>query len=161
MEYYDKISKSYNELHGGEQRKKMKIVNRLLSLKLGDKRKILDVGCGTGLSTPEGATGVDPSLKLLKQHPGMKKGKCIYGDAENLPFKDNSFDIVISITAIHNFKDYEKGLQEMKRVGRGEFVFSVLKKANNFDKIVAKIEEMFTIKQRIEEEKDIIFYCSN
>ena len=31
-------------------------------------------------------------------------------NTENLPFKDKSFDYVISVTAVHNFKDIKKAM---------------------------------------------------
>ena len=48
----------------------------------------------------------------------------INSKAENLPFKDNAFNFVVSITAIHNFSNIEKSLEEINRVGRNEFVFN-------------------------------------
>jgi len=78
--------------------------------------------------------------------------------AEKIPFADNSFDVVICLTAAHHF-DLEKALQEIKRVGRKYFVFSYLKKSDvaGFRK---KLLEEFTVIKEIEEEKDIIFICS-
>ncbi|MBW2987101.1 class I SAM-dependent methyltransferase [Candidatus Woesearchaeota archaeon] len=158
MTYYNEIASGYNELHGEEQRKKMQIIEQILEKLKPKKQEILDVGCGTGLSTPEGATGVDPNIELLKQHPGYKEGRAILAKAEQLPFKDEQFDVVISLTAIHNFDDIEKGLQEIKRVGR-RYILSVLKKANTFDKIKQLITTMFDVKETIEEDKDVIFVC--
>jgi ubiquinone/menaquinone biosynthesis C-methylase UbiE len=158
MTYYNEIAQGYNELHGEEQRKKMQIVEQILEKLKPKPDEILDVGCGTGISTPDGATGVDPNIELLKQHPGYSKGKAILSKAEQLPFKDKQFDVVISLTAIHNFDDIEKGLREIKRVGK-RFIFSVLKKANTFDKIKKLITEVFDVKETIEEQHDVIFVC--
>jgi len=155
MAYYDKISKGYNELHGEEQLKKVNIILNNIRLKKSDK--LLDVGCGTGLYLDLfkcDITGVDPSEELLKQC----SHKTIKSSAERLPFKDNSFDWVISITAIHNFKDIEKSLEEIKRVGKKKFVFSVLKKSKKFDYISNLIRKKFKIKKIVIEEKDIIFF---
>ena len=157
MTYYDEISSGYNELHSNEQKKKMEIINRILEEWGVKPEQILDVGCGTGLSTPDGAFGVDPSDDLLKQHKGYPS-KTVKADAEDLPFDDKQFEVVISVTAIHNFHDIEQGLKEIKRVGQ-RYILSILKKSNKFDEINHSITELFDVKQRIEEEKDIIFVC--
>ncbi|MFH1439948.1 MAG: methyltransferase domain-containing protein [Candidatus Woesearchaeota archaeon] len=155
MLYYNQISKGYNELHKEEQFKKLNIINKHLKVKKTDK--LLDVGCGTGISSDFDCkvTGIDPSKELLKQN----KGKTILGKAENLPFKDNSFDIVIAVTSIHNFDDIENGLKEIKRVGKDKFIFSILKRSKKFNEINSLLNKHFKVNKAIEEEKDIIFFC--
>ena len=46
--------------------------------------------------------------------------KLIFGNANNLPFEDNYFDLVISINTLHCLKcvDLEKSLIEMQRVSK-------------------------------------------
>ncbi len=151
MTYYDDIASGYNELHKEEQLKKLKIIKENLEINSSDK--LLDVGCGTGFSLDYfdcDCQGIEPSKM-------GKEDRIIKGKAENLPFKDNEFDIVISVTAIHNFDDIEQGLKEIKRVGKNKFAFSILKKAKSFEKIKKLLYEMFNIKKEIEEDKDIIF----
>ena len=48
-------------------------------------------------------------------------------NATNLPFKDDSFDAVISINTIHNLerKECGKALQEIERVSRGQSFITV------------------------------------
>ena len=157
MNYYNKTAKGYNELHSEEQKAKLDLIKTIIKIKKTDK--LLDVGAGTGLSSDFDCdvTAVDPSKELLKQNPAKKK---FLANAENIPFKDNSFDIVISITAIHNFKDIEKGLKEIKRTGKNKFVFSVLKKSKKFNLIKKLIKKHFKIQKETEESKDVIFLCS-
>lgn len=153
--YYDQISEGYNELHSGEQKAKVDLIKKFIKIKKTDK--LLDVGAGTGLSSDFECevTAIDPSIGLLKQNPAKNK---IVAKAENLPFPDSYFDIVISVTSIHNFGDIEKGLKEMKRVGKNKFVFSVLKRSKKFDLIKDLIKKQFKIKKVVEEEKDLIFF---
>ena len=155
MPYYDSIAGSYNELHGEEQLNKLSIIQK--TIKTGKKTKILDVGCGTGISSGFGffVVGIDPSLGLLKYNKHLK----VLGAAEALPFKDSSFDYVISITSIHNFSDISQSISEMNRVGRKSFAISVLKKSKKVDDVTHLIERNFKISRIIEEEKDIIFIC--
>lgn len=157
MNYYNKISKGYNELHGEEQKKKIELIKKNIKIKKTDK--LLDVGAGTGLSSDFecDVTAVDTSKELLKQNPAIKK---FVAGAEKLPFKDNYFDVVVSVTAIHNFKNIEKGLKEIKRVGKNKFVFSVLKKSSKFDLIKKLIKKYFKIQKEIEEDKDVVFILS-
>jgi ubiquinone/menaquinone biosynthesis C-methylase UbiE len=159
MNYYDKIAKGYDELHGEEQLKKARIILSKLKLKRTDK--LLDVGCGTGFYLDLfkcRVIGIDPSEELIKHYKG--KHKLIVGKAEELPFKDNSFDIVISITAIHNFHNIEKSLKEIRRVGKKKFVFSVLKRTKKMAVIEKLIYDFFLIDEAIDEDKDMIFFCS-
>ena len=158
MKYYDSIAKGYDELHGEEQLKKCRLISKYFDSK---NKKILDVGCGTGIATDffKCKIGIDPSEKLLKiARKKFLKIKFIRAKAEKLPFKDNEFDVVISVTAIQNFEDIEKGLEEIKRVGK-EFVLTFLKRSEKKEKIEKVIKKLFKIKKMIEEEKDMIYFC--
>ncbi|MGC9003398.1 MAG: class I SAM-dependent methyltransferase [bacterium] len=82
--------------------------------------KVLDVGCGTGgnLSLFNGfVVGVDVSMKALSLARRRKKDALLcLGQAENLPFKDNSFDLVLALDLLEHLPDDMKGLSEMHRV---------------------------------------------
>ena len=159
--YYDEITQGYEELHKEEQLKKIKLIQE--HLKVNSEDKLLDVGCGTGLTTepwPCQRYGIDPSVKLLEKARQENKIEYKQAPAENIPYPDNFFDVVVSITAIQNFSDIEKGLREIKRVGKNKFVLSFLKKSNKRDFIEKKIKELFDVKKVIEEEKDLIFFIN-
>ncbi len=153
MNYYNIISKSYNELYKEEQLNKIKIILKELNLK--DKEKVLDVGCGTAFykNLFKNYTGIDNSKGMLSK---SKTKNLIYGNAENLPFKDKSFSVVICITAIHNFKDYKKSIKEMKRVCKNKIIITILKRAKKFKEISSFIEKNFNFK-KIGEDKDMIY----
>ena|SRR3989338_2492543 len=155
MDYYTLISRGYNELHMEEQLNKISIIKD--NIKIGRSSKILDVGCGTGISSDFGCfvVGVDPSIGLLKQNKRLK----VASAAENLPFKSHFFDYVISVTSLHNFSNIAESIREMKRVGKRDFVFSILKKSKKFEGIKGHIEKNFRINKVAEEEKDSIFFC--
>lgn len=154
--YYDEIAKGYNELHGEEQLNKLRIIAG--QVKIRPKELILDIGCGTGLSGRFfkcRIIGIDPSYELLKRCPFP----AIMGEGERLPFKDKSFDIVLCVTALHNFKYPIQGIQEILRVGRKTIVISILKKTNPEKKkeITTEILRRFRVLKEIEEEKDTIY----
>ena len=159
MSYYDLIASGYEELHKEEQLKKLSLIGKTEIVKEGDK--LLDVGCGTGFSLNyfpvKEAIGIDPSQELIKQYNGPHK--IMQGYAESLPFQDSSFDVIISLTAIQNFDDIEKGLMEMKRVGEARFALTILKRSPSTNLTRAFIKEIFENYdvEEIEEEKDIIF----
>jgi len=159
MNYYDKIAKGYEELHKEEQLKKVELIKKHFKVKKSDK--LLDVGCGTGLTTEPWECqrfGIDPSEKLIEK-AREKNSKIEYAlaSAEKIPFPDNHFDVVISITAIQNFNHVENGLKEIKRVGINRFVLSFLKKSQKKAIIERLIKELFNVKQILEEDKDLIY----
>lgn len=156
MNYYDNIAKGYNELHSEEQIKKINII--LNNIKIKESDLILDVGCGTGILYDYincKYIGIDPSIELLKV---ANKGFFINGKGEKLPFNSDTFDFVISITAIQNFDDLIKGIKEMIRVAKKDIIISVLKKSNKVQIIENLLKDHAKIIERIEEEKDIIYF---
>ena len=96
MTYYDEISEGYEELHKEEQLKKIVVIKKYLKPK--PEEKLLDVGCGTGLTTiPWNCKkyGIDPARKLLERAKNKDKIEYKLAPAESIPYPDNFFDIVI------------------------------------------------------------------
>jgi ubiquinone/menaquinone biosynthesis C-methylase UbiE len=159
MEYYDEIAAGYSELYREEQLKKYELISSHLGT--SDDERILDVGCGMGFSSQvlKGRiTGIDPARKMLVQEGGIatKNQDKIVGRAEFLPFKDKSFDVVICVTAIHNFEDPKVALEEMKRVGKNRGAVTIMKKAKSAAQLRNLVDEMFDRIKIVEEEKDTI-----
>ena len=84
---------------------------------------VLEVGCGTGLilnraaMQAKKAVGVDISPGMLEH--AKKRGLEVYeGTATELPFEDQSFDLVYSFKVLANVEDIAQALQEMHRVTR-------------------------------------------
>jgi len=89
---------------------------------------ILDLGSGTGYLSVEiarGATslqvyGIDLSkqmVKIARRHAkGVDNAQFVFGNAANLPFKDNSIDLVVSTGASHHWKAPHMVFEECYRV---------------------------------------------
>ena len=95
-------------------------------IKAGDK--ILDIGCGKGFLLYDftkicpgvEVKGIDISEYALANSLTEVSADLQQGNANSLPFADNSFDFVVSITTLHNLyaQDLYKALKEMERVGK-------------------------------------------
>lgn len=116
------------------RKKAIKIISK------NDPQEILDIATGTGdfaieslKLDPKSITGVDISNGMLEigKEKIIKKGydKVItlqYGDSEDLPFDDNSFDAITVGFGVRNFENLERGLTEMLRVLRPGGVAAIL-----------------------------------
>tara|TARA_B100001248_G_C27218939_1_gene379343 strand:+ start:113 stop:736 length:624 start_codon:yes stop_codon:yes gene_type:complete len=104
---------------------------------------VLDLGSGTGAAFEHlinyRTTAIDPDKKMLELNKFENK---IQGSAENLPFRDNSFDNVFCSFVWRNVSDTNKALDEIYRVLRpgGKFVLlDMTRPKNSFLKILHKI----------------------
>lgn len=99
-------------------------------LKSGDH--VLDVGCGKAFLLYEltqivpnlHVTGLDISQYAVENGKEEIRSHLIQGHANHLPFKDKSFDLVISLNTLHNLHcyDLDKALREIERVGKNKYL---------------------------------------
>jgi ubiquinone/menaquinone biosynthesis C-methylase UbiE len=97
----------------------------------GGSARVLDVGCGTGLVLravaarlpgAEVLTGVDAApamIEVARAAGDSGDGSRLsfeQGMAEQLPFPDGSFDLVVSAVSFHHWHDQAAGLAECHRV---------------------------------------------
>ncbi len=120
-------------------------------------QRVLDVACGTGVLSHEAAArvgergsvvGLDANPGMLavarRRHAGMTWQE---GQAEALPFKDASFDAVISQFGLMFFADRVGALREMRRVLRpggrlAVAVWDCLDHAPAYAAVVALLEQL-------------------
>jgi len=96
-------------------------------LKPRPKENILDVGCGTGVFTEKVLSfnsrviGLDISIPMLQSALRKSGDSCFsgtVGDMSRLPFADESFDKVYSMTAMEFVDDASLAIRELDRVTR-------------------------------------------
>lgn len=92
--------------------------------------KILDVGCGIGSieeRLPDfNIVGIDVSREMIKEAKKRTQKKFVKGNVEEIPFKDESFDAIFSLTTLEFVEDYEKAIEEVFRVLRNDGKFLAL-----------------------------------
>ena len=142
---FDNIAKTYDSL------------NNLLSLKIHllwrksaikkikkNPKKILDIGTGTGdfaivaaKYTNAKIIGIDLSKKMIDVGKKKVLEKNLntrisfkIADAEKLPFKKNSFDVITSGFVVRNFENMQKGLSEIYRVLNQKGIILILEPSN-------------------------------
>lgn len=139
---FDNISGGYDGMNRvisfGIDVKWRKKVLKLVSAK--NPKTILDIATGTGdlaiLMAETGAEkiiGADISegmMEVGRKKIAVKhlsdKIELVYGDSENLPFQDNTFDAITVGFGIRNFETLDKGLAEILRVLKPGGIFVIL-----------------------------------
>ncbi len=108
MQRYDLTADMYEERYAAEQQAKYGAA--LENVGLAGKR-VLDVGCGTGLffgyaSAAEMVVGIDLSRKLLQKAQAQAKKSphvfVVQADADHLPFAEGFFEAVFAFTVLQN-----------------------------------------------------------
>jgi len=95
------------------------IIKNLLKLK--KNKKILDAGCGIGqyVSVARAlgfkASGLDISEEAVSI-ARKRKEKAILGDMRKMPFRSNSYEIVIAGGSLEHFPETSKAVEEISRV---------------------------------------------
>jgi demethylmenaquinone methyltransferase/2-methoxy-6-polyprenyl-1,4-benzoquinol methylase len=117
---------------------------------LASKSKVLDIGAGTGMLCKFGHecrsdlefVAVDPAegmMKYAKNYVETHKGT-----AEELPFKDNSFDVAMMGESLHHFREVDIALSETVRVLKsgGKLFIYDFDRASFKGKSICKLEKM-------------------
>ena len=89
-------------------------------------RRILDVGCGTGLMSAKLAAsgrrvlGVDISTAMIERarRTSDPRTEFIHGDAEKLPAEDCDFNAVVNLISFHHYPNPSRTVAEFRRVLR-------------------------------------------
>jgi ubiquinone/menaquinone biosynthesis C-methylase UbiE len=119
----------------------LSVQRKVYNFKSGQNKTILDVGCGNGWVLShffhEGARcfGVDltqRAIDISKKRFVLMQGSAFFmvANAEELPFKDSSFDIVTAMGVLHHTPNIDKAIGEIDRVlkPRGRIVLMLYHK---------------------------------
>jgi len=114
----------------------------LAKLPLDSAKRVLDVGCGTGVVTRRIATrpefcgeviGADHGANLIeaakdlarRKAPGVHNLHFEVGDCHALPYDDGTFDIVTAHTLVCHVRDVAQTVQEIIRVAKPGGVIAI------------------------------------
>ena len=99
-------------------------------------KKVLEPSCGHGGGAaylvqtfhPASYTGLDLNphgIAFAEERYNLPGLDFVHGDAENLPFPDESFDVVLNVEASHAYLHFDRFLSELVRVLRpgGHFLY--------------------------------------
>ncbi len=163
-EIYDELGEkwyhAYNDpvaLLRAESKLRNPWVEQTIASNLGSNTgniKVLDVGCGAGfLSNYLGVKGYqvhgidlsEQSLKVAHDHDVTKSVVYSKSDASQLPYEDNSFDVVAAMDFLEHVEQPERFILEMSRVLRPQGLFFFHTFNRNFLSwlIVIKAVELF------------------
>ena len=86
---------------------------------IGSARRVLNVGAGTGSYEPDDrqVVAVEPSAIMRRQRP-RGAAPVVDAVAECLPFADGAFDAAMAMVTVHQWRDAEAGVRELRRVAR-------------------------------------------
>lgn len=137
--WYDTLADSYHELYTEEQSAKHTLV--LDFLKPTRFTTLLDVGCGSGtflrraVHLYDYAVGVDLSsnMLVLAKREKPSAADLVRATSSMLPFRPESIDGVVSISAVSASKDFQRVVSELERIGTRDSVkvITVLKPPNS------------------------------
>ncbi len=133
MNLKNKIAAKFSaaaDIYESEAGLQKKIASRLLlyaATYIAADASVLDLGCGTGFIAQglgRKITQLDIALEMCRAANKFSPAVC--ADIEALPFKENSFDIIFSSSAMQ-WLSHEKAIAEVKNILRenGYFCFSI------------------------------------
>ncbi len=145
---YNRVAKFYDILDKPMEMAASGWREKLLS---GVKGKVLEVGIGTGRNIPYypdnvDLTGIDFSPKMVEiarqKAENKGKAKILEMDAENMEFKDNTFDAVVTSCVFCSVPDPVQGLKEIKRVCKNGGKILMLEHVRSHKKVVGPLMDI-------------------
>src|SRR5690349_80341 len=120
---FDRIAKIYDATRwSGVPAPVMEKILAAMRDTLKDCHLVLDIGIGTGrfaqylVKTGLSVVGVDVSLRMMSQAREKGVRDLVRADAQNLPFRDLSFDGAVMIHVLHLVRDWVQTIHEVGRV---------------------------------------------
>lgn len=108
------------------------VLDELAQLPTGPAMRVLDAGCGSGRLLDElrdygQLTGLDLNPDSVEVARGRGHADVVQGPVEQLPWDDETFDLVISLDMVEHTPDDRVTLRELRRVTKpgGRFLMTV------------------------------------
>jgi len=125
--YYADTALQYDEMHGDEVEEQLMALHLLASyIEFYQIRSVLDVGGGTGRTViwlkdrfPDLIVKAIEPVEALREQGyarGLSSEELMNGDGYNIPFEDNSFDLVCEFAVLHHVREPHRVVTEMSRV---------------------------------------------
>lgn len=137
-----------------DHRYSIQLYHHLLKEVNMEKKRVLEVGCGRGGGSEyirkyfdsEHVTGLDFSRRAIsfcRRNNSADRLKFITGDAENMPFDDESFDILVNVESSHCYNSMKRFLEQVKRVlsDGGYFLMTDFRDIAHVDLLLKDIQE--------------------
>lgn len=178
MGFFDNMRKPQGKL-GNIQLKSMNKEHTPVSLwglkhlNINPDDVILDVGCGGGININRMAKdakkvyGIDYSIESVKLSIEVNEKLIDNGQVEihegnvkDLPFEDNTFDIVTAFETVYFWPDIEKCFGEVKRVLKPGGTFLIGMESNGSDNFIMKFWKHF-IDMELYTDKEITSFLQN
>lgn len=124
--------------------------NIIKELDIKETDAVLEVACGAGGLAQyikcKKYVGVDYSTTLVQRHIEILNNSVLHGEANDLIFKDNTFDKVFCFGAFHYFPNMEyadQAISELKRVAKKAIFIGDLPTASHRDTHLLYTKEKF------------------
>jgi len=132
--YYETTADNYDEMHLGESEHEYALAQLLGIMRYHGFNSLLDVGAGTGRVLRHArrhlpgvkVVGIEPvaGLRAVGYANGITGEELREGNALNLEYDDDSWDVVCAFGILHHISDPEAAIREMCRVARHGVFFS-------------------------------------
>lgn len=135
--YYDEFAAGYDDGRDVGYHKLIDDQAAELVRRVGEGKRVLEVGCGTGLvlgriaEFASAAKGIDISPGMLT-HAKDRNLDVQEADCTDLPFEDASFDVACSFKVLAHVPNFDAAVAEMVRVVRpgGHLVIDIYNRAS-------------------------------
>lgn len=152
---FDRVAEIYDESRSIPSDAMKRIVGILIG-ELKGYKTVLDAGVGTGRYAKPlqdngfDVVGLDVAPKMLRKAAEKGTGILLRGDVCNLPFKDSSFNVTLSVGVLHLVKNWEEALQEITRVTKDLLVSVVRRNPSPLSEAYTELLKKFgyTIQKR-------------
>lgn len=120
---YERTGDGYEAQRRADER-----IAAFIHARLGPARTVLNVGAGAGSYEPHDryVLAVEPSARMRERRLAAGLPPAIDASAEALPLDDNAVDAAMAIFTVHQWRDAQHGLRELRRVTSGPVVVMTL-----------------------------------